>query len=80
MVRVVNRGRFAVYVYAEVGQPHHLPHCHVRWSDGDAQVVLPTLRLLAGDTLPREAHRMLVEHVEEIIAAWECLNPERTVG
>jgi hypothetical protein len=43
MVRVVVQGRFRVYVYAEGGQPHHLPHCNVRWPDGDAQVALDDL-------------------------------------
>ncbi|MBA2446698.1 MAG: DUF4160 domain-containing protein [Chloroflexi bacterium] len=58
MVRVVGRGRFSVYVYAEAGQPHHLPHCHVRWSDGSTQVALPTLWVLAGDELPRPAREL----------------------
>jgi hypothetical protein len=79
LVRVVRRGRFSVYVYAEVGQPHHLPHCYVRWSDGSTQVALPTLRVLAGDDLPSQARQLLRENLEEIYAAWNLLNPERSV-
>lgn len=55
MVRVVVQGRFRVDVYAEGGQPHHLPHCNVRWPGGDVQVSLHDMMVLAGDPLPREA-------------------------
>lgn len=79
MVRVVVQGRFRVYVYAEGGQPHHLPHCNVRWPDGEAQVSLRTLSVLAGDPLPREAHLLLARHRAEIAAAWDALNPGRPV-
>jgi hypothetical protein len=79
MLRVVVQGRFRVYVYAEGGQPHHLPHCNVRWPDGEAQVSLRTLSVLAGDRLPREAHMLLVRHQAKIAAAWDALNPRRPV-
>ena len=79
MVRVVSEGRFSIYVYAELGQPHHLPHCNVRWSDGSSQVALPTLLLLAGDELPAAARRLLLNHLKEICAAWNRLNPERAI-
>ncbi len=75
MVKVVSAGRFGIYVYAEGGQPHHLPHCHVRWSDGDSQVALPNLRLLAGDELPPAAKALLAEQVEALRSAWNRLNP-----
>ena len=77
LVKVVQRGRFSVYVYREVGQPHHSPHCNVRWSDGDTQVELPTLRRIIGTPLPGEAQRLLAEYRDEIVAAWNQLNPER---
>lgn len=79
MVRVAQRGRFSVYVYDERGERHHLPHCHVRWSDGEAQVELPGLERLKGDVLPATARRLVGEHVAELIAAWNRLNPERTI-
>ncbi len=79
MVRVVVAGRFRVYVYAEGGQPHHLPHCNLRWPGGEAQVSLRTLSVLAGDPLPREAHLLLVRHLDALVAAWNTLNPGRPV-
>lgn len=79
MVRVVNSGQFSVYVYREVGQPHHLPHCNVRWPDGSTQVALPTLRVLVGDPLPLAARELLRDHLEQIIEGWNRLNPERAV-
>jgi len=77
-VKVAERGGFRVYVYREVGQPHHLPHCNVRWADGDTQVELPTLREIVGTPLPRAARRLLEDEREAIIAAWNDLNPERS--
>jgi hypothetical protein len=77
VVRVLTAGAFSVHVYAEYGERHHLPHCQVRWSDGDCQVALPSLRVLAGK-LPAAGRRILVEHLNEICKAWDELNPERT--
>lgn len=79
MVRVAQGGRFSVYVYDERGGRHHLPHCHVLWSDGEAQVELPNRVVLEGDVLPAGARRLVRDHVAEIIAVWNRLNPERTI-
>jgi hypothetical protein len=68
-----------VYVYAEQGQPHHLPPCNVRWPDSNAQVSLPELELLAGTPLPREAVTLLLEHLDALMATWDRLNPGRSV-
>lgn len=68
-----------MYVYAEAGQPHHLPHCHVRWPDGSAQVALPTLRILAGGQIPTQARELLLDYLDDICSAWDVLNPERPV-
>jgi hypothetical protein len=76
---VVTRGRFSVYVYVEIDQPHHLPHCHVRWPDGSIQVGLPTLRVLAGGELPSVARDLVRDYLDEICAAWDRLNPGRPV-
>lgn len=78
-MRVVNRGSFSVYVYREVGQPHHLPHCHIRWARGDTVVALPLLTVLAGPLLPRSERQLLLDQLEEICAWWDKLNPEVTV-
>lgn len=77
MVRVAHRGRFTVYVYNEVGQPHHLPHCDVRWGDGDTQVALPSLLIIVGDPLPAEALALLHDELESICTKWDELNPGR---
>lgn len=77
MVRVAIRGRFAVYVYNEAGEPHKLPHCNVRWPDGDAQFALPTLVQLVGDLLPAQAWQLLFDELETICAKWDELNPGR---
>jgi hypothetical protein len=34
MPKILDNGKFRVYVYANDDNPHHLPHCHVYW-DGD---------------------------------------------
>ncbi len=79
VVRVASRGRYTVYVYAEGGQPHHLPHCNVRWPDGSVQVALPILIVLAGSHLPSEAMVLLQDSLDELCAAWNRLNPGRRV-
>ena len=80
VVRVARRGRFSVYVYDEQGERHHLPHCHVRWSDGEARVALPTLEVLAGGPLPAGARKLVEDYAAAIADAWDRLNPERTIG
>ena len=72
-------GGYSVYVYYEGGQPHHLPHCQVRWPDRNCQLELPTLRLIAGPDVPRKVREYILEHMDEVIATWNELNPEQTV-
>jgi hypothetical protein len=50
MPKILDNGKFRVYVYANDDNPHHLPHCHVYWNGNDhASVVsLPDLGLIAG--------------------------------
>ncbi len=67
MVRVMSDGKHTVYVYVEVGNKHHLAHCNVRWADGSAQVMLPTLRLLAGTALSPAGKELLYENLELLI-------------
>jgi hypothetical protein len=75
VVRVVQRGRFSVYVYAEAGQPHHQPHCHVYWRDGESVVDLVRLSVLAGQPLPPAARELIRDHLVDITNAWTLLNP-----
>jgi hypothetical protein len=79
MVRVAQRGRFAVYVYSEKGQRHHEPHCHVVWSDGAASVSLLSRERLIGDPLPRGARRLVDDSLAALKAEWNRLNPGRPV-
>lgn len=57
MVKVIARGRFSVYVYADGRQPHHAAHCHVYWADGAASVALLTLLVLDGDPFTASGSR-----------------------
>ena len=75
-MRVFQSGSYLVYVYRELQQPHHLPHCHVYWDGGGTVVALPTLSLLAGPWLPASARRLLSERLDEIWDCWVTLNPE----
>ena len=79
MVRVVQQGRFSVYVYVETGGRHNLPHCHLRWSDGESQIALPSLRLLNGSVPPAAARDLLEAFRDELTVAWIALNPERPI-
>jgi len=53
--------------------------CNVRWTDGDTQVELPTLRAIIGTPLPRAARVMLEENLDALIAAWNMLNAEQSI-
>lgn len=75
-MKVLEVGRFSVYVYYEVGQPHHLPHCHVRWEGKDTVIALPSLKVLAGESLPKAGRQLLIANLEEIVEAWGELNEE----
>lgn len=75
-MKALQSGKFTVYVYREIGERHHLPHCHVRWEEYETVITLPTLRHLAGSALPRSARRLLLEHLDEIYRIWVELNQE----
>jgi hypothetical protein len=51
----------------------------VRWTDGtDLEVTLPSLSRIAGEkVLTRAEKELIAEHVDEIIAKWQELNPGR---
>lgn len=75
-MKLFSDGHYSVYVYPEGGEPHHLPHCHVRWAKGDTILALPTLIVLAGHRLPRSGRRLLREQLDEICAGWDSVNLE----
>lgn len=78
MVKVVERGRYSVYVFDEARSPHHLPHCHVRWAGSSASVALWDFQVLGG-VLPASALGLLEDHADEIRAVWNRLNPGRPI-
>ena len=80
-MKVASNDFIAIHVYPfEVFQPHHLPHCHVRWKNGEAVVALPTLRLIVGKRLPKGGKELLLSHFNDICKAWNKLNPELIIN
>lgn len=75
MPSVLRCGAYVVYVYPEVGGQHKLPHCHIRWGENSIAVALPSLVVVAGGALPRDARAVLTENLDLICAAWDELNP-----
>lgn len=73
---ISNHDQFSLHVYRELGQPHHLPHCHVRRSDGSAETVvaLPSLAVIVGPVLSRKERRCLEEDQDLLVEAWESHN------
>lgn len=78
MVKVIQRGRFRVYVYDERGHRHHRPHCHIYWPNGASVIDLETGQVLVGHDPPPAAWSLLSEYMDELRRAWELLNQEST--
>jgi len=80
MPKILDNGRFRVYIFANDDNPHHLPHCHVYWDGNDhASVVsLPDLGMIVGETLPRTARRFLRANLAVLMA--EMATPESVRG
>jgi hypothetical protein len=76
MAKVVDDGHIGIYVYDGCGNPVDMPHCTVRWEDGEALVALPSLRVVFG-TLPDGAYRLLTDNHTLICYAWDELNVRR---
>jgi len=77
VVKVVERGRFRVYVYSEQGQRHHRPHCHVYWDGTSSVVGLVDYAVLRGAPLPRRARQLVEDHFHDLWRVWSDLNEER---
>jgi len=80
VARVFTIGAFVVYVYAERGNPHKQPHCHVNGKGTSTVVAIRTLTVLAGPKLPRNVRQALLDGLDELIARWEQLNPTSEDG
>lgn len=74
MARLFAIGAFVVYVYAERGNPHKQPHCHVRGKGVTTVVAIRTMTVLAGPKLPRKVREALWDRMDDLVEAWEQLN------
>ena len=72
----IRHHRFSIYVYAEAGGRHHVPHCHLRRRDGSAETVLslPLLEVLVGPQPTPAEWEQLLAGLQEIIDLWAKLN------
>ncbi len=69
-------GNFAVYVYDERGQPHHLPHAHIKLGRGRVASIF-LLSLVVYDNrepLPRDLIKAIHMRQVELLKLWEELN------
>jgi len=65
-----------IRMFAEAGEPHHLPHFHAYYQGDVAIYQLGPVELLAGG-LPRRQQRLVEAwaelHEEELLADWRLL-------
>jgi hypothetical protein len=78
MPRILTYGNYGVFVYDERGQPHHLPHAHIRNRGRRvASIFLFTLEVFDDiEQLPSGLVGYISEHHEVLLARWEELNGE----
>jgi hypothetical protein len=76
MPRILLYESYAVYVFDERGQPHHLPHAHIKVKGRRvASIYLLTLDVFDDvERLPPSLLAYIGQHHEELLAAWERLN------
>jgi hypothetical protein len=69
-------GNFAVYVYDERGQPHHLPHAHIKQGGRRvASIFLLSLEVYDNrEQLPRDLIKEIYLRQEELLRLWQELN------
>ena len=69
-------GNFAVYVYDERGQPHHLPHAHIKQRGRRvASFFLLSLEVYdSREPLPRDLIREINVRQEDLLRLWLELN------
>lgn len=74
MPEVVRENGFRICVYREQGGRHHVPHCHIYWADGSAQIDLLTLRVLKGAPIPQRGQAVLEKYRELINVRFDEIN------
>lgn len=78
MVREFRQGNFGVYVGRERGQPHHLPHAHIKLRGRRvASVFLLTLQIYdCRVRLPRVLLGEIAKQQTNLLERWQELNPD----
>jgi hypothetical protein len=78
MTRVFKYKNFGVYIGDARGEPHHLPHAHIKERGRPVcSVSLYSLEpLQRGKRLPPGMLEELKSHQEEMLEEWERLNPD----
>jgi hypothetical protein len=69
--------KYTFHIYAEARESRHAPHLHVEWPDDGCVLLLPTLDMLVGPSLPVDVQQHILENLDTIIAEWNRLNPSR---
>ena len=69
-------GNFAVYVYDERSQPHHLPHAHIKQGGRRvASIFLLSLVVYHNhEPLPRDLIEEIHVKQEDLLRLWQELN------
>ena len=69
-------GNFAVYVYDERGQQHHLPHAHIKQGGRRvASIFLLSLEIYHNrEPLPRALIEEIQARQEDLLRLWQELN------
>jgi hypothetical protein len=69
-------GNFAVYVYDERGQPHHLPHAHIKQRGRQmASIFLLSLQVYDNrEPLPADLIEEIQVKQEDLLRLWQELN------
>ncbi|RZJ48869.1 MAG: DUF4160 domain-containing protein, partial [Chryseobacterium sp.] len=74
-MRIFGNNKFKVYIYKD----HPPPHCHVIMSNGDTIcITLPLIESLYGEIISREIRRAIEDKLDDLIDAWDNLNPIST--
>lgn len=76
MVLGFQLGNLRVYVYDERGQPHHLPHAHIKQGGRRvASIFLLSLEVYDNrDPLPRSLIKAIHENQNDLLNLWKELN------
>lgn len=77
MPKILKYQKYEIYIYSESSGKHHLPHCHVHYSDGDIIVSLPSLEVIIGnESLSKVLKKYLISNLEVLCGAWDEFNPK----